>query len=196
MSHNHGQRVLNKSRILDEKNDAVRNASPVQTFHAVERKHHGLTGMQTLVRHWFRAEIALALSVALLGLFLLIVPLEHYEWIKALHVVAVIGWMAGMLYLPRLFVYHCDAPQGSIQSETFKVMERRLLKAIINPAMIAVWVLGLILVWQGGWITSGWLHAKILLVLILSGVHGMLSRAVKTFAADKNVRPARYYRIL
>jgi putative membrane protein len=119
-----------------------------------------------------------------------------YLWLKAFHVVAIIAWMAGMLYLPRLFVYHCDAPKGSIQSETFKIMERRLLKAIINPAMIAAWVLGLILIWQGGWITSGWLHAKVALVLILSGVHGRLVRHVKEFAADRNTRPARYYRLL
>ena len=119
-----------------------------------------------------------------------------YLWLKALHVVAIIAWMAGMLYLPRLFVYHCDAPKGSIQSETFKIMERRLLKAIINPAMIAAWVLGLVLVWQGGWIASGWLHAKVALVLGLSAVHGMLAKQVKLFAADRNTRPARYFRIL
>ncbi len=119
-----------------------------------------------------------------------------YLWLKALHVVAIIAWMAGMLYLPRLFVYHCDAPKGSIQSETFKIMERRLLKAIINPAMIAAWVLGLVLVWQGGWIASGWLHAKVALVLGLSAVHGMLAKQVKIFAADQNTRPARYFRIL
>jgi putative membrane protein len=104
--------------------------------------------------------------------------------------------MAGMLYLPRLFVYHCDAPKGSIQSDTFKIMERRLLKAIINPAMIVTWVLGLILVWQGGWYASGWLHAKVLLVLVLSGVHGFLSRMVKDFAADRNTRPAKFYRLM
>jgi putative membrane protein len=119
-----------------------------------------------------------------------------YLWIKALHVVSVIAWMAGMLYLPRLFVYHCDAPKGSIQSDTFKIMERRLLKAIINPAMVATWVFGLILIWQGGWYTDGWLHAKVLLVLILSGVHGVYVRRLKDFAADKNTRPAKYYRIL
>ncbi|QFU14966.1 protoporphyrinogen oxidase HemJ [Microvirga thermotolerans] len=119
-----------------------------------------------------------------------------YLWIKALHLIAVISWMAGMLYLPRLFVYHCDAPKGSIQSETFKIMERRLLKAIINPAMIATWVLGLVLVWQGGWWTSGWFHAKFLLVLVLSGVHGFLSKTVKVFAADANTRPARFYRMI
>jgi putative membrane protein len=119
-----------------------------------------------------------------------------YLWLKAFHVIAVIAWMAGMLYLPRLFVYHCEAPKGSIQSETYKIMERRLLKAIINPSMIAVWVLGLILVWQGGWITSGWFHAKLALVLVMSGVHGMLVRYVKDFAADRNVRPARFYRMI
>ena len=119
-----------------------------------------------------------------------------YDWLKALHVIAIIAWMAGMLYLPRLFVYHAEAPKGSIQSETFKIMERRLLKAIINPAMIATWVLGLILVWQGGWWTAGWLHGKLLLVLILSGLHGVYVRRLKDFAADRNARPARYYRIL
>ncbi len=119
-----------------------------------------------------------------------------YLWLKALHVVAVIAWMAGMLYLPRLFVYHCDAPVGSAQSETFKVMERRLMKAIINPAMIATWVLGLVIAWQGDWFTSGWLHAKLALVLVLSGVHGVYARRLKDFAADRNTRPARYYRIL
>ena len=119
-----------------------------------------------------------------------------YDWLKAFHVVAIIAWMAGMLYLPRLFVYHAEAPKGSIQSETFKIMERRLLKAIINPAMIATWVLGLVLVWQGGWWTGGWLHGKLLFVLILSGVHGIYARRLKEFAADRNTRSARYYRVL
>jgi protoporphyrinogen IX oxidase len=119
-----------------------------------------------------------------------------YDWLKALHVIAIIAWMAGMLYLPRLFVYHAEAPKGSIQSETFKIMERRLLKAIINPAMIVTWVLGLVLVWQGAWWTAGWLHGKLLLVLILSGLHGIYERRLKEFAADRNTRPARYYRIL
>jgi putative membrane protein len=119
-----------------------------------------------------------------------------YLWLKAFHVIAVIAWMAGMLYLPRLFVYHSEVPKGSIQSDTFKIMERRLLKAIINPAMIVTWVLGLYLVWDGGWYTSGWLHAKLLLVLIMSGVHGFLSKTVKVFAADGNVRPAKFYRMI
>jgi protoporphyrinogen IX oxidase len=119
-----------------------------------------------------------------------------YEWAKALHIIAVISWMAGMLYLPRLFVYHCDAEIGSKQSETFKVMERRLLKAIINPAMIATWVLGLYLAWSGGWFASGWLHAKLLLVLLMSGVHGFLSARVRDFALDRNTRSAKFYKII
>jgi putative membrane protein len=119
-----------------------------------------------------------------------------YEWIKALHVIVVIAWMAGMLYLPRLFVYHCEAEAGSKQSETFKVMERRLLRAIINPAMIVTWLAGLYLVWAGHWYAAGWFHAKFLLVLLLSGVHGFLSRAVRDFAADRNRRSQKFYRII
>src|SRR5438874_5412368 len=95
-----------------------------------------------------------------------------YEWIKALHVIAVIAWMAGMLYLPRLFVYHCEAEAGSRQSETFKVMERRLLKAIINPAMIVTWVLGLWLAYRVDWLAAHWLQVKVALVLGMSAVHG------------------------
>ena len=119
-----------------------------------------------------------------------------YEWIKALHVVAVISWMAGMLYLPRLFVYHCEAEIGSKQSETFKIMERRLLKAIINPAMIVTWLAGLYLAWSGGWFAAGWLHGKLLLVLVMSGVHGFFVRWVKDFAADRNVRSQKFYRVI
>ncbi|GGF75702.1 membrane protein [Azorhizobium oxalatiphilum] len=119
-----------------------------------------------------------------------------YEWIKALHVMAVISWMAAMLYLPRLMVYHCKAEVGSVQSETFKIMERRLLKGICNPAMIVAWLAGVYLIYEGGWIKSGWLHGKLLLVFILSGVHGMIVRWVKDFAADKNRHSERYYRIM
>src|SRR6202049_3885317 len=99
-----------------------------------------------------------------------------YEWIKALHVIAVIAWMAGMLYLPRLFVYHFNAEPGSKQSETFKVMERRLLKAIINPAMIVTWLSGLYLAWVGHWFSAGWLPGQLLLVVILWGVLGCFFR--------------------
>lgn len=119
-----------------------------------------------------------------------------YDWLKALHVIAVMAWMAGMLYLPRLFVYHCDAEIGSKQSETFKVMERRLLKAIINPAMIAAWVLGLALIWQGGWLSAYWLQAKLVLVLALSAIHGLLARWVRDFAADRNPHTRKFYRII
>jgi protoporphyrinogen IX oxidase len=119
-----------------------------------------------------------------------------YEWIKALHVIAVISWMAGMLYLPRLFVYHCDAAVGSQQSETFKVMERRLLKAIINPAMVVTWLAGIYLVWAGHWLGAGWFHGKLLLVLLLSGVHGMLSARVRDFANDANTKSQKFYRII
>ncbi len=124
-----------------------------------------------------------------------------YDWIKAFHLIAVISWMAGMLYLPRLFVYHCGAEPGSVQSETFKVMERRLLRAIINPAMIATWLLGVWLGWLGpdsrwGWFASGWLQAKIVLVLALSAMHGLFARWVKDFAADRNRHSQRFYRII
>jgi putative membrane protein len=119
-----------------------------------------------------------------------------YEWIKALHVIAVISWMAGMLYLPRLFVYHCEVAVGSQQSATFKVMERRLLRAIMNPAMIVTWLAGMYLAVVGHWFTAGWLHGKLLLVVMLSGTHGFLSRCVKDFAADRNTRSHKFYRII
>ncbi len=117
-------------------------------------------------------------------------------WVKALHVIAVIAWMAGMLYLPRLFVYHADAPKGSDVSETFKVMERRLLKAIITPSMILVFLTGFTLVYLTEDWRDGWWQAKFVLVLGLAGLHGYFARCVRTFAEDANVRPARFYRIL
>src|SRR5712691_9748341 len=122
--------------------------------------------------------------------------MDLYPWIKAFHLIAGISWMAGMLYLPRLFVYHCAAEPGSQQSETFKVMERRLLKAIINPAMIATWVLGLWLAWAGGSNGAGWLQAKVILVLGLSVLHGFFVRWVRDFGADKNQHPAKFYRVI
>src|SRR5207245_11001527 len=107
------------------------------------------------------------------------ITITAYPWIKALHVIAVISWMAGMLYLPRLFVYHCEAEVGSKQSETFKTMERRLLGAIINPAMIVTWLAGLYLAWAGHWYSAPWFHAKFILFLALSGVHVAFYRWVK-----------------
>jgi protoporphyrinogen IX oxidase len=116
-------------------------------------------------------------------------------WLKALHIVAVISWMAGLLYLPRLFVYHCAAEPGSKQAETFKVMEQRLLRAIMNPAMIVVWVTGPLLAWQLGMHRDGWLMAKFALVLLLTGFHHALGLWRKDFAADRNTRGDRFYRI-
>ena len=121
-----------------------------------------------------------------------------YLWLKAFHIIAMIAWMAGMLYLPRLFVYHCEAEPGSRQSETFKLMERRLLKLIINPAMIATWLLGLTLIWlmgQDAFLQAGWLHAKLALVVAMSAVHGFFVRWVKDFAADSNAHSQKFYRL-
>lgn len=143
-----------------------------------------------------RALFALAIFLALTALLFWFDPENFYLWAKAIHVIAVIAWMAGMLYLPRLFVYHSEVPVGSAQSETFKVMERRLLRAIINPAMIVAWVFGLWLAWRGFGFQGGWLHGKIALVLVMSGVHGYLSASVRRFAEDRNERPARHWRIV
>lgn len=118
-------------------------------------------------------------------------------WIKALHVISVIAWMAGMLYLPRLYVYHCDAAPGTPASEMLKVMERRLLKAIINPAMIASFLFGGLLLATPGLIdwSAGWIWVKLFLVVIgMGGLHGAFARWQRDFAADRNRRPARFYR--
>lgn len=121
----------------------------------------------------------------------------YYEWIKALHVVSVLALMSGMMYLPRLFVYHTDAAAGSDKSETFKVMERRLYRGIITPALIATWFFGLGLVGHGlvDW-SSIWPWVKAAMVLGLTGIHGFYGRLLKDFAADRNVRPAGFYRVL
>jgi protoporphyrinogen IX oxidase len=119
-----------------------------------------------------------------------------YDWLKAFHIIAVIAWMAGMLYLPRLFVYHCGARPGSEQSETFKVMERRLLKVIINPAMVITWILGLWLGVAAHWFSSGWLWLKLGLVLALSALHGLYVRWVRDFARDKNHHTDKFYRVV
>lgn len=121
----------------------------------------------------------------------------YYPWLKAFHIFAMVAWMAGMLYLPRLYVYHCAAPAGSQQSETFKVMERRLLRGIVNPAMIATWLFGLALLGTGvvDW-SRGYMPAKLALVLAMSGVHGFLSVQRRAFAEDRNTHSARFYRII
>jgi protoporphyrinogen IX oxidase len=117
-------------------------------------------------------------------------------WVKALHIISVIAWMAGMLYLPRLFVYHAEAARGSEASETFKVMEQRLLKAIVNPSMILVFLTGFTLVYLTGDWRDGWWQAKFILVLGLAGLQGYFARCVRSFAEDRNERPARFYRFL
>jgi putative membrane protein len=119
-----------------------------------------------------------------------------YDWGKALHVVAIISWMAGMLYLPRLFIYHCDAEKGSKQSETFKVMEGRLLRIIINPAMAIAWISGLWLAWTAGFWMQGWFLGKFALVILMSAAHGYLAGAVRAFADDRNEKPARHWRLV
>lgn len=149
---------------------------------------------KSFAKKWLWA-ISLAVMAAVAVALVLWLPAGLYLWLKAFHIIAVISWMAGMLYLPRLFVYHCDAPKGSQQSETFKVMERRLLTAIINPAMTVTWILGLWLAWDSGFYREYWLQAKFVLVIVLSGLHGSMVRWYRDFEADRNTRPARFYRI-
>ena len=118
-------------------------------------------------------------------------------YVKAFHVIAIIAWLAGLLYLPRLFVYHAETKAGSAQSETFKLMERRLLRVITTPAMLASWVLGLILAFSGviDWKADHWFHAKLVLVILLSAFHGLLVRWMKDFAQDRNQHSPRFFRI-
>lgn len=122
--------------------------------------------------------------------------LTYYLWIKALHIIAIIAWMAGMLYLPRLYVYHADAPKGSDKSETFKVMERRLLRFIMNPAMIASLVFGVLMIWANpDLMKQGWMHAKLGLIVLMFGLHGVFSKWRKVFERDENIRSAKFYKI-
>jgi protoporphyrinogen IX oxidase len=120
---------------------------------------------------------------------------NYIDWIKAFHVIAVIAWMSGLLYLPRLFVYHTETVPGSVESERFKVMERKLLRSIMNPAAIAVWILGPTLAWLTGAYQDRWLHVKFLLVVLLTIVHHMYAVWRRDFERDANTRSARFYRI-
>ncbi len=150
----------------------------------------------SLRKRWIRAIVGVTTMAALVIMVVIWHPSSLYPWFKAFHVVAVMSWMAGMLYLPRLFVYHCGAEKGSRQSDTFKVMERRLLRGIINPAMVVSWAFGLWMVYDGGWISAHWLQLKLLLVVALSAIHGMLARWTLDFAADRNRYSERFYRIV
>ena len=119
-----------------------------------------------------------------------------YLWLKALHIIAAISWMAGLLYLPRLFVYHAAAAPGSELAETFKTMERRLLKFIMVPAMTVTWVVGLVLVLQGQWFGAGWFQAKFVLVVAMTIMHGLFAHWVNEFRFDRNTHPQKFYRII
>lgn len=122
--------------------------------------------------------------------------LTYYDWLRALHVISVIAFMAAMLYLPRLYVYHATAPVGGDVSETFKIMERRLVKAILNPAAIVMTILGVLMIWANpDLMHQGWFHAKLTAVIIMFGCHGAFSRWRKRFAADQNVRSHTFYRV-
>jgi putative membrane protein len=121
--------------------------------------------------------------------------MNYYDLYKALHIISVISWMAGMLYLPRLFVYHADADKGSELSETLKIMERKLLRIIINPAMILTFIFGGLMVWERPELLQlGWMHAKITMVLLMTGFHGFLARWRKQFVKDQNTRSSKFYR--
>ena len=143
-----------------------------------------------------RAAIALVIFAGLTGLVFLLQPDDFYLWVRALHVIAIISWMAGMLYLPRLFVYHAEAGPGSPQSETFKVMERRLLRVIINPAMIVSWVAGVWLAWAGFGFQGTWLYLKFAAVIAMSAAHGYFAGAVRRFAEDRNEKSSRHWRMM
>ena len=143
-----------------------------------------------------RAGMALLVTVLATFAVAAIFGERAYLWIKAIHVIAVMSWMAGMLYLPRLFIYHCDAAIGSAQSETFKVMEKRLLTIIMNPAMVISWVLGLWLAWIGNHLGEPWFWAKFAAVIGLSWAHGYFSASVRSFGEDRNDKPPRHWRMV
>jgi putative membrane protein len=123
--------------------------------------------------------------------------IDYYPWLKAFHVISMVAWMAGLFYLPRLYVYHCDLPIGSVENERFKLMEYRLLKQIMNPAMIATWTFGLLLVLTPGVVNwaSGWWHTKLFCVILMTAFHMALGRWRKDFVRDANTRRGRFYRI-
>lgn len=150
------------------------------------------TALKQMGGHLF----AVLLLAALISGLVYLLPSGAYLWMKALHVIAIIAWMAGLLYLPRLFVYHVDADEGSQQSETFKVMERRLLKAIMTPAMLVATLTGFWLAIAVHGFQGGWLHVKLVFILVLFGVHGHLAASVRRFASDANTRSSRYWRFM
>ena len=147
-------------------------------------------------RAWIRAATALSVFVIVIALIIILDPDNLYLWIKAFHIIAVIAWMSGLLYLPRLFIYHFATQPGSESSELFKMMEQRLLKIIMNPAMMLTWALGLYMAWHAFTFQGGWLHAKLLLVVLLTGVHVYYSRAQRAFLRDQRPKSQRHWRIM
>lgn len=139
---------------------------------------------------------ATIITCAVTGVLFWLMASGAYVWLKTLHILAIISWMAGLLYLPRLFVYHCEAEAGSKQSETFKTMERRLLKGIMYPAMIASWSVGLWLAWDQILFGDLWFQIKLALVLVLTWVHWFYDNCMVEFAEDRNQRPQRFYRFM
>lgn len=146
-------------------------------------------------RSGVRAGIALVLFLAA-AVALHVFSGDAYLWFKALHIMAVIAWMAGLFYLPRLFIYHHDKPVGSESSETFKVMEARLYRFIMNPAMMMAWAFGLFIAWQGGWFSSGWMHVKLLAVVLMTAAHVYFGRAMRAFGRDERPLTSRHWRML
>ncbi|MEO1702922.1 MAG: protoporphyrinogen oxidase HemJ [Pseudomonadota bacterium] len=143
-----------------------------------------------------RAGIAVGAFVAVIAVISFFAPDDLYNWIKAFHVIAIIAWMAGMLYLPRLFVYHAGAKMGSETAETLKVMEHRLLKIIMNPAMIIAWILGMWLAWAGGFFDDVWFWIKFVAVVGMTAAHASLAKGVRLFAEDRNERSPRTWRMI
>lgn len=143
-----------------------------------------------------RSRAAIAALLVVVVALMLWNPPQLYFWLKAVHVIAVISWMAGLLYLPRLFIYHSESETGSVQSETFKVMESRLYRLIMTPAMAVTWIMGLWLAWQGFGFAGWWLWLKIAAVVALTGVQGIYGRAVKDFGNDARKNSVRYWRIM
>lgn len=155
--------------------------------------------MMTKKQIWTRAIVSVVIVAAVLWVMFHVNLNDYpdaYLWIKTIHVISIICWMAGMLYLPRLFVYHCRAGSDAFMSNTFKIMERRLLRAIINPAMIIAWITGLYMAWDIYRFQGGWLHLKLGVVILLSAFHGFLSASVRKFAEDRNTFSERTWRIL
>jgi protoporphyrinogen IX oxidase len=155
----------------------------------------GQTEATTGARLGRRVGMALAGFCLVAGMLFWVEPGDLYVWVKALHVIAVISWMAGLLYLPRLFIYHTESGAGSPQGETFKIMESRLIRLIMNPAMILSWVFGLWLAWYGFQFQGVWLHIKLSGVVGLTATHVYFARSAKDFACDKITKTARHWRI-